>query len=60
MMAKILFLILYQILKKGDDNILIDRNMFLHYDGENFSSRKKRISDNIYKMIQLSFFENDE
>ena len=43
--------------KREDDNILIDKNMFLYYDSENFINREKRISDNIYKMISLSFLE---
>lgn len=43
--------------KREDGNILIDRNKFLCYDSENFVSRQKLISDNIYKMIHPSFFE---
>ena len=46
-----------QYLKREDGNILIDRNKFLCYDSENFVSRQKLISDNIYKMIHPSFFE---
>lgn len=43
--------------KKEDGNIWIERNAFLCYNSENFISREKRISDNIYKMISSSFFE---
>ena len=43
--------------KREDGNILIERNKFLCYDSENFISREKRISDNIYKMISHSFLE---
>lgn len=43
--------------KREDGNILIDRNKFLCYDSENFISRQKLISDNIYKMIYPSFLK---
>lgn len=43
--------------KKEDGTILIEKNGFLCYDSESFINRKKRISDNIYKMISPSFLE---
>jgi len=43
--------------KSEDGNILIERNKILCYNSENFISREKRISDNIYKMISSSLLE---